>query len=116
MSRYVDTYNLHKSLFEYKDQTGKVRTLPNRDCDNRPITLSVEEIKKAITKTPSADVAPVIHAHWIKDKRKMREDGEIYDYYCSRCKGEAIESQYGNHDVFTDFCPYCGAVMDEKEN
>ena len=86
-----------------------------QDCCNitkKPVGLYDETRQEDC---PLKEAEPVIHAHWIKDKRKMREDGEIYDYCCSQCKGEAIESQYGNHDVFTDYCPHCGAKMDEDE-
>ena len=58
------------------------------------------------------EVKEVKHAKWIKDERQRRDDGEIYDYCCSLCKGAASKGEYGNYDVFTDFCPHCGAKMD----
>lgn len=61
------------------------------------------------------EVKEVKHASWIKDERQQRDDGEIYDYCCSLCRGAAPEGEYGNHDVFTDFCPHCGATMDLQE-
>lgn len=68
-----------------------------------------------LIKLPTADVQEVKHAKWIKDERQKRDDGEIYDYCCSLCRGAATEGDYGNYDVLTDFCPHCGAKMDGWE-
>lgn len=64
---------------------------------------------------PLPDIEEVKHGHWIKDVTKRRGDGEIYDYCCSECQGEAYEGKYGNNDVFSDYCHHCGAKMDGKE-
>jgi hypothetical protein len=75
-------------------------------------------IKPIIDAMPTAD--PVKHAHWI----------DIYGgkyanprYACSRCGGKAL---WGNvqdellswHEVqvFSDFCPHCGARMDGEDD
>lgn len=68
-----------------------------------------------IDNIPAADVKEVKHGKWIKDVTKRRGDGEIYDYCCSECQGEAYEGSYGNNDVFSDYCHHCGAKMDGKE-
>ena len=67
---------------------------------------------QSISDMPAADVAPVIHAHWIE-----QEDGNLDTYYtCSSCKedfdliaGTPCENLY-------NYCPSCGAKMDEKED
>ena len=51
--------------------------------------------------TPAADVAPVIHGHWI-----ICSDG--YYPYCSVCKREPKGRE------MTKFCGECGAKMDEE--
>ena len=51
--------------------------------------------------TPAADVAPVVHGHWI-----ICSDG--YYPYCSVCKCEPKGRE------MTKFCPNCGAKMDEE--
>lgn len=55
---------------------------------------------------PAADVAPVVHAHWI-------EHIDDYENYCecSNCH----EYPYGPLNE-TMFCPNCGARMDGKES
>lgn len=61
----------------------------------------------------------VIHAHW--------EDmwGGLYAnprYRCSACKGKALFKleidclgSWKEVQALTDYCPHCGARMDEKE-
>lgn len=49
------------------------------------------------------DAEPVRHGHWTKDG------------YCSVCGGEQLGYVGdGCHDFLdTDYCPHCGAIMDE---
>ena len=64
---------------------------------------------QSISDMPGADVAPVVHGHWIE-----QEDGNLDTYYtCSSCKedfdliaGTPCENLY-------NYCPNCGAKMDE---
>ena len=66
---------------------------------------------QSISDMPAADVVPVVHGHWIE-----QEDGNLDTYYtCSACKedfdliaGTPCENLY-------NYCPSCGAKMDEKE-
>lgn len=50
---------------------------------------------------PAADVAPVVHARWIYDKKAQRP-------YCSVCKRHF----YGATNSPMSYCPNCGAKMD----
>ena len=67
---------------------------------------------QSISDMPAADVVPVRHGHWIE-----QEDGNLDTYYtCSSCKedfdliaGTPCENLY-------NYCPNCGAKMDEKED
>ena len=57
---------------------------------------------------PSVDVAPVVHGRWI---RHWKARDTLWGYYedmfeCSKC-GAWKEDD-------SDFCPDCGAKMDEK--
>ena len=67
------------------------------------INLSCEKFEAAILKIQAADVAPVIHAHWIR-----YPDCGVTK--CSNC-GWSIEECWDSK-----WCPECGAQMDEKEN
>ena len=55
--RLIDVNKLNECLFIHK---GKI--CPNRDIDNFPITMTVEDVKSAISKQPTAyDVDKVIN-------------------------------------------------------
>ena len=64
------------------------------------IATAKKLVRSIIYRTPTADVAPVVHGKW---KRCGKNLGE-----CSEC--EEIVS------VRSNYCPNCGAKMDEKEN
>lgn len=60
-----------------------------------------------IEQFPAADVAPVEHGRWIHDGHRI--EGGIDWCHCSEC---------GKSDNFcarTNYCPNCGAKMNEKE-
>ena len=60
------------------------------------------EATYAIDLMPDADVAPVVHGHWI------RQDESFTKFKCSNPKC-GIENCSG----FENYCPNCGAKMDE---
>jgi len=117
LPRYIKTGDLMISLFNYKDLDGKTRSLPNRDCDNRPIYISVEEIKKAIVKTPTADVEPVVHARWIFQKGVFANNGTKGCFECSACKAIVDLETFDRMCECgqTRKCGACGARMDKEE-
>lgn len=53
---------------------------------------------------PRADVEPVVHGRWIVKGQ---------DVFCSHCDKESGHNQWGA-SAFSDYCPNCGAKMDEK--
>ena len=53
---------------------------------------------KIIEGVPSADVQPVRHGHWIYTPTNL------LGYVCSEC---------GNGMCRFNYCPHCGALMDE---
>lgn len=60
---------------------------------------------------PAADVAPAVHGRWIYI-------GKYGEYECSVCHGIDTDcSDYYSSHVVTeqDYCPNCGARMDEAE-
>jgi hypothetical protein len=65
------------------------------DCSGTHCLNCVAEM---IENTPTLDVKPVIHAHWIYRKSWSKN-------ICSNCSFES-------NDV-TAFCPHCGATMNE---
>lgn len=62
------------------------------------------EIIDYINEQPTADVAPVRHGRWIEN-----EYDSIFE--CSEC-GYSFENEGYKH--FFNYCPNCGARMDEQ--
>ena len=54
MAKYIEREALLKDLIIAKDGTR----IPDVDCDNFPITISIRDLKKLIRKQPTADVVP----------------------------------------------------------
>ena len=64
-----------------------------RNLENEQIAVTD---KRRVDKVPTADVAPVVHAHWIK------RVGGYFD--CSNCGAVS--------DWKSPYCPRCPAKMD----
>lgn len=80
-------------------------------CEPRGVvTLHVSDIDAM----HSEDVAPVVHARWIKcfDERKVLNCHSGTAFKCSHCNRRAGHKQIKLYD----FCPKCGAIMDAKED
>lgn len=61
-----------------------------------------------VKKMPGVDVAPVVHAHWLKPSEcGMSDKHDGLGVICSACK------LWSDNDF--DFCLNCGAKMDERE-
>ena len=54
---------------------------------------------------PTADVAPVKHGHWVKEKSDV-----LIHWHCSVC-----ENCYYLEEPNANYCPNCGAKMDGGE-
>ena len=59
----------------------------------------------AVMSIPTADVSPVRHGYWVKEKRDV-----LIHWHCSACK-ECFYLDKPN----AEYCPHCGAKMDLKE-
>lgn len=69
------------------------------------ITIQTRQaILEALRKVPSADVKEVKHGQW--SCYRISKDYIYMKYACSQCH---YTNQYA-----TDFCPHCGAQMDEE--
>lgn len=55
------------------------------------------------------DVAPVKHGHWIEQDGY---DGDTY-YDCSACGHSWVTIEGTPQDNEMNYCPYCGAKLDE---
>ena len=68
--------------------------------------IELYKLVDIVKEVPDADVAPVVHGHWVQKREMVRTIG-AKNYTCSECGKEA---KYGN------YCPNCGAKMDEEAN
>lgn len=100
MDEYIDREVFKKSVEEHYCKPCKAEGKDHNGCWCR--ACWVDDMLDEVIDAPPADVAPVVHG------RKI-EDGDIGCFWlCSLC-GECLP--YG-----ANYCPNCGAKMDEKEN
>lgn len=66
----------------------------------------ITDTAKFIKDFPTADVRENVHAHWVY--KALEGFPEITFPVCSNCDEDAIDY------VESNFCPCCGAVMDER--
>ena len=70
----------------------------------------VEDIgQEIIASIPPADVAPVRHGRWIEQQKEYRI------YGCSECNKVTLFEKWGDTVKPYDYCPNCGARMDEEK-
>ena len=100
MARYIDAEKLKQTLTELYDLAK---------WKPRELHFSLFDMVANIDGELSADVMPVIHAHWIE-----KEDDPAL-CRCSHCR-PAIRGKYNYFFSCTmwEYCPHCGAKMDEE--
>ena len=59
----------------------------------------INDFEKVIDAVPTADVAPVKHGHWVKEKPDV-----LIHWHCSVCK-----NCYYLEEPNANYCPNCGA-------
>lgn len=83
--------------------TKEGRRIPEFDCDNKEVTVSIKDVKRVIRDQPTIEVVPVVHGEWIKKENT---------WVCSVCHKENACAYDETLHRFTDFyCPKCGAKM-----
>ena len=65
-------------------------------------TLIFQRFAKEIESIPAADVAPVRHGQWVKEKKDV-----LIHWHCSACR-----ECYFLEEPNAKYCPHCGARMD----
>lgn len=95
MSRYIDADKAKEKKVYSKDRHEYVVPVAELDW------------------LPTADVQEVMHGHWIE---KALDNFRKVECSCSICGWSGVE----NYDSYVDihdfeYCPYCGAKMDEEE-
>ena len=73
-------------------------------------TSGFDEAVTRVENFPAADVAPVVHGKWV-----FADDGYLR---CSECTQKApVVQPYDDEPTTTatNYCPYCGAIMDLED-
>lgn len=68
---------------------------------------TMADVKRVLADMPAAGVSPEVHGRWIS----KNHHGYEWTFVCSNCG-------YVDGYPFNDrhnYCPHCGATMDEKE-
>lgn len=82
---------------------GRDHICKPEDCKGCKWRDVLAAFKKMVKNAPAADVAPVVHAHWIPKQQIVRSP-YVRNYVCSNCAHEPLEA--------IEHCPNCGAKMD----
>ena len=101
---------------EYIEREALLCMVQPDDPGDEMAVITIATVKKLIRSLahccPAADVAEVRHGRWICINKRYGE------YECSVCHGmdSNCSDYYGIHAVTEqEFCPSCGAKMDEEE-
>lgn len=101
MSEYISRNEVYQKLHEAGGCDASDEWARGYDAG---ITKAID----IIDNIPPADVVPVVHGHWKWVHR-------LESYECSACGGETLCDDWGSEQL-TDYCPHCGAIMDESED
>lgn len=102
MARLIDADKLKETIhINHYPLRGGINSI-----DNGMWTIGIDQ---AIDEQTIIDAEPVRHGHWILEREP---NGKPYCFHCSVCDDDfhhiGIKSA-------TDYCPNCGAKMDEVE-
>ena len=94
---------------DYIERLDTLKELALLDTGEEEYTDNISRTRAtiAIANIPAADVAPVVHAYWIRhDDADVVEGYYVPEYECSKCRAWKKDD--------SDFCPDCGAKMDAR--
>ena len=99
--RFIDANNLIEEIKE--ERCYNCRNFKDMKCNY----CGTADYIYMIEDMPAADVVPVVHGHWIEQDKYTF--GVMYD--CSICGSRILDNGHS-----WNYCPNCGAKMDEKED
>ena len=98
--RFIDANNLIEEIRE--ERCYNCRNFKDMKCDY----CGTADYIYMIEDMPAADVAPVVHGRW-----EEASDGD--GIVCPFCRTDFCTIIYDTE--YFNYCPNCGAKMDEKE-
>lgn len=99
MARYIDAEPLAKDTW-----------MLYRDEEHIDYNVAIVDALNVIDEQPTADVIEVKHGRWIEDRLCTTNGGTYGVRRCSVCEDYYQDVGYG-----WNYCPHCGAKMDERE-
>ena len=111
IEKLIDTLKQHgvscvRSYGKYCSICDEAATaLSTLQAENERLRAELEQVKQCVDGKPAADVAPVRHGRWIVFDSENPESKE-----CTAC-GYLFSRIHPSN-----YCPYCGALMDGKED
>lgn len=79
---------------------------------NRITDLGIKLVKEIVSNAPTVDAEPIRHGHWIP----VNPDMYMAEYFeCSVCGMYSRDGLF-RKELGYEYCPNCGALMDEVEN
>lgn len=98
-------------MAEYIDIDGRVVVTDTRGRERETTVKNILEMNKGVY--TAADVRPVVKAYWIGEGDGYADGEMVYDvWHCSNCDYTVDEGD--NEPPQYNFCPNCGAMMEES--
>ena len=101
--RLIDANNLIEEIRE--ERCYNCRNFKDMKCDY----CGTADYIYMIEDMPAVEARPVVHAHWTGSNG-------TYCSHCERSYMDVADADSWESSDIPDFCPYCGAQMDEKED
>ena len=106
---------LDKEMPEYIDRAAALLAITeeekNYDFDTRDVLSGLYIAGSAVESAPAADVVPVRHGRWVLSDMGGWDPDE--GYVCSICKEPFVLISGTPKENNMNYCPNCGAKMDE---
>ena len=103
MAEYIEKWSVVNRLIDIENEFQQYKPFHGFE---HAMYRKICEAEIAIGKTQAADVAPVRHGRWTEQEKYTF--GTMYD--CSICGNRILDNGHS-----WNYCPNCGAKMDEKE-
>lgn len=122
MTRLIDADALYEQIAK-KEELARQRVLdtpswmPN-GAFNPPSTRYATQLDERIqmeimiSNAPTIDAVPVRHGKWVPKYIRICGQDWASGMKCSECGEDALDAE--GDEFLTDYCPNCGARMDEE--
>ena len=101
MSRYIDADKLSQDMYHEAFETDTDMQKWDSGC-----WIRYKMFENVIAKQPTVDAEPIRHGHWTRPRRP-----KTYERFCSCCGEKSWYCGIGDYN----YCPNCGAKMDEEK-